>query len=93
VPIAIDFARSYGMTPALPISSVVSEPQLCRTIVSWPSHRTTKLCTAPRGLNAAGISCGRAINLIEALRRSIAEDKKQPAASRKASAVPARERA
>jgi non-homologous end joining protein Ku len=35
----------------------------------------------------------RAINLIEALRRSIAEDKKQPAASRQASAIPARERA
>jgi DNA end-binding protein Ku len=35
----------------------------------------------------------RAINLIEALRRSIAEDKKQPAASRKASAIPARKRA
>jgi hypothetical protein len=35
----------------------------------------------------------RAINLIEALRRSIAEDKKQPAASRKASAIPSRKRA
>src|ERR1700730_11574236 len=35
----------------------------------------------------------RVINLMEALRRSIAEEKKQPAASRKASAVPARKRA
>jgi hypothetical protein len=36
----------------------------------------------------------RAINLIEALRRSIAEEKKKgPATSRKASAVPARKRA
>ena len=35
----------------------------------------------------------RVINLMEALRRSIAEDKKQPAASRKASAIPARKRA
>ena len=34
----------------------------------------------------------RAINLIEVLRRSIAEEKKEPAASRKASAVPARKR-
>jgi DNA end-binding protein Ku len=35
----------------------------------------------------------RAINLIEALRRSIAEEKKQPAASRQASAIPTRKRA
>jgi DNA end-binding protein Ku len=35
----------------------------------------------------------RAVNLMEALRRSIAEEKKGPAASRKASAVPARKRA
>jgi hypothetical protein len=35
----------------------------------------------------------RVINLTEALRRSIAEDKKQPAASRKAAVVPARKRA
>jgi DNA end-binding protein Ku len=35
----------------------------------------------------------RVINLMEALRRSIAEDKKPPAASRKAAAVPARKRA
>jgi DNA end-binding protein Ku len=35
----------------------------------------------------------RAINLMEALRRSIAEEKRKPAASRKASAAPARKRA
>jgi DNA end-binding protein Ku len=35
----------------------------------------------------------RVINLMEALRLSIAEDKKPPAASRKAAAVPARKRA
>jgi DNA end-binding protein Ku len=35
----------------------------------------------------------RPINLMEALRRSIAEEKKGPAASRNASAVPARKRA
>jgi DNA end-binding protein Ku len=35
----------------------------------------------------------RAVNLMEALRRSIAEEKKGPAASRKASAVPVRKRA
>jgi non-homologous end joining protein Ku len=35
----------------------------------------------------------RVINLMEALRRSIAEDKKQPAASRKAAVVPAHKRA
>jgi putative DNA primase/helicase len=35
----------------------------------------------------------RTVNLMEALRRSMAEEKKGPAASRKASAVPARKRA
>ena len=57
------------------------------------AHLKAKQAGLPRQPQQSFAVPRRAINLIEALRRSIAEEKKQPAASCKASAVPARKRA
>ena len=57
------------------------------------AHLKSKQAGAVREQKPTLAAPTRVINLMEALRRSIAEEKKGPAASRKASAVPARKRA